>query len=62
MFMDKLLNIRESAEVLRLSPNTLRAWIFQKRVPFVRMDRRILFREKDLEEMIKKGFQNAKAI
>jgi excisionase family DNA binding protein len=58
--MDKLLNIRESAELLRLSPNTLRAWVFQKRMPFVRLGRRILFREKDLQAMVEKGAEEAK--
>jgi excisionase family DNA binding protein len=58
--MDKLLNIRESAELLRLSPNTLRAWVFQKRMPFVRLGRRILFREKDLQAMVEKGAEEVK--
>jgi excisionase family DNA binding protein len=56
--MDRLLNIRESAELLRLSPNTLRAWIFQKRMPFVRLGRRILLREKDLQTLVDEGFQD----
>lgn len=58
--MDKLLNIPEGAKLLRLSPNTLRAWIFQKRVPIVRLGRRVLFREADLEKMIQNGLQEVK--
>lgn len=58
--MDKLLNIQESAKLLRLSPNTLRSWIFQKRIRVVRLGRKVLFRESDLEKMIEKGIQEAK--
>ena len=58
--MDRLLNTQESAKLLRLSPNTLRSWIFQKRVPIVRLGREVLFREKDLEKMIEDGIQEAK--
>jgi len=58
--IENLLTIPEAAKTLRISSHTLRSWIFQKKVPVVRLGRRVLFREKDLEKMIEKGIQEAK--
>jgi excisionase family DNA binding protein len=58
--IENLLNITEASRALKISPHTLRSWIFQKKVPIVRLGRRILFREKDLEKMIEDGIQESK--
>ena len=55
--MPELMNLKEGADVLRLSIHTLRAWIYQGRIPFVRLGRRVLLRREDLETLISKGFQ-----
>jgi excisionase family DNA binding protein len=60
--IENLFTIPETSRMLKISPHTLRSWIFQKKVPVVRLGRRVLSREKDLEEMVKKGFQDAKVI
>lgn len=41
--MNRLLNVPEAASLLRLSPHTLYRWVFQGRVPVVRLGRRLLF-------------------
>ena len=58
--MAELLNLREGARELKLSIHTLRAWTYQKRIPFVRLGRRILLRREDLEELVKKNVIEAK--
>jgi excisionase family DNA binding protein len=50
-----LVNVMEAAELLRLKPSTLRAWVLQRRIPFVRLGRRVLFRRSDLETLIGKS-------
>jgi len=58
--MTELLDLREGARELKLSIHTLRAWTYQKRIPFVRLGRRILLRREDLEEFVKKNVIQAK--
>ena len=53
--MNKLLNVPEVAEILRISPHTLRTWIAKDMIPIVRIGRRILFDEVDIIEFIEKG-------
>lgn len=53
--MAELLDLREGAKELRLSIHTLRSWVSQKRIPHVRLGRRVLLRREDLEEMINKS-------
>jgi excisionase family DNA binding protein len=52
-----LLNTNEAADSLRISPATVRAWVFQKRIPCVRLGRRVLFRREDLERFVEKCVQ-----
>jgi excisionase family DNA binding protein len=48
----ELLSVKEAAEVLGLSPFTLRTWILHRRIRHVRLGRRVLFRKADLERHI----------
>ena len=58
--MVDLLTVQEGAEQLRLSIHTIRAWVFQKRIPVVRLGRRVLLRRSDLEEFVDKNVVEAK--
>ena len=50
------LDLRAAATRLGISPHTLRAWsIYQRRVPFVRLGRRLLFRVADLDAFTTAG-------
>ena len=57
--MSDLLNLAEGAKELRLSIHTLRAWVFQKRIPHVRLGRRVLLRREDLQRLIEKNVVEA---
>jgi excisionase family DNA binding protein len=50
----------EGAEHLRLSIYTIRAWVFQKRIPFVRLGRRVFLRREDLEAFVNRNVVEAK--
>src|SRR4051812_46494790 len=47
-----LLSVDESAAFLKLKSSTLRDWILHRRIPFVKMGRRVLLRRSDLEALI----------
>jgi excisionase family DNA binding protein len=59
--MIDLLSLVEGAKELNLSIHTLRAWTYQKKIPFVRLGRRILLRREDLENLVKKNLIEAKS-
>jgi excisionase family DNA binding protein len=58
--MADLLNLKEGAKELRISIHTMRAWTYQKRIPIVRLGRRILVRRQDLEVFINKNVVEAR--
>jgi excisionase family DNA binding protein len=47
-----LVNVTEAAEILRLRPSTIRAYVLRRRIPYVKLGRRVLFRRNDLESWI----------
>ncbi len=48
----KLLTVEETAEMLRLKASTVRSWILQRRIAYVKMGRRVFIREADAQAMI----------
>jgi len=48
----KLIKTDEAAKLLGIKPWTLRAWVSEKRVPYVKLGRLVRFDEKMLEEWI----------
>jgi len=48
----RLLDIKEAAEFLNVSPNTLYSWVSQRRIPFVKLGRRVEFDLEDLQDWI----------
>lgn len=53
-----LLTAQEAANELRLSIHTIRAWVQKKRIPYIRMGRKMLFKREDLEELVRKNTVN----
>ena len=47
-----LLTPVEVADLLRLRLSTIRSWILQRRVPYIKMGGRVFFRKIDLLELI----------
>jgi excisionase family DNA binding protein len=50
-----LLNVDQSAEFLNIRPSTVRAWILNRKIRFVKIGRRVQIRRSDLEAMISAG-------
>jgi len=48
----RLLDVRETARMLRLKESTVRSWILQRRIPYVKMGRRVFVRESDAQAVI----------
>jgi len=46
----RLLDVREAADLLRLAPKTLYGLVSQRRIPFRKAGRRLLFLESELLE------------
>lgn len=49
---NQLFNVQRAAERLGISVFTLRTWVSQRRIPFVKLGRRVLFNPDDLDRMI----------
>ena len=47
-----LLDISETADLLRLKESTIRSWILKRRIPFVRLGRRVFVRRVDCDRLI----------
>ena len=54
-----LLNVKEGAGELRVSVFNLRRMIWAKRLPYVRLGRRILLRRQDLENFVSQNVVEA---
>ena len=47
--MEKLLSVKEAAEVLSCSEAAIRKWLYQRRLPAVKIGRLTRIRQSDLE-------------
>jgi PTS system nitrogen regulatory IIA component len=54
----ELLTTDEAARFLRISPHTVRSWVFYKKIPIARIGRRIRFRREDLERFVNGRLEN----
>ena len=55
MTFEKLMSSREVAAVLGLKPQTLRAWTFYRKIPFVKVGGRLRFEPSVVRELIERG-------
>ena len=53
--MDKLVTVREAAELLGLKPVTIRAWIRRRKITYVRLGRAVRIPTSAIEKIIKNG-------
>jgi excisionase family DNA binding protein len=52
-----LLKTEEVARLLGVSPLTVRAWVFQRLLPCVRLGRSVRFKPQDIEKIQRKGLK-----
>jgi len=56
--MDKLLTVEEAAEALTCSVAAIRKWLYQRKVPAVKVGRLVRIRQRDLEALIASGLRS----
>jgi excisionase family DNA binding protein len=57
--VQELLRAKEAAQFLNVSENTIRMWIWQRRLPVVRLGRAVRLRRQDLEDLIEHNREEA---
>ena len=55
-----LKSVDDAARYLGLQPSTLRRWIYERRIPVVKLGRRVLVKAGVLEELIQRGERPAR--
>jgi excisionase family DNA binding protein len=53
---DQLLTVAEAAQLLALRPCTIRKWLYERRLPYVRLGRAVRLRKVDMERMVKENY------
>ena len=48
----RLLNIRQASQFLSVSVSTLYGWVWQRRIPFIKVGRSVRFDIQDLERYV----------
>lgn len=51
----RLINIHEASKFLSVSVSTLYGWVWQRRIPFVKLGRAVRFDMADLEKFIEEN-------
>lgn len=59
--VEPLLSVVQAAEVLNVSPNTLRQWLSQRRLPYIKVGRRTMLRLEDIESFIERNRKEAQS-
>lgn len=57
-----LVNVHEAARFLTVSPSTLYGWVWQRRIPFVKIGRAVRFDMADLERFIAQNRTRAREV
>jgi excisionase family DNA binding protein len=58
--LDELMDVDESAAFLHIKQPTVRAWVLQKRVPYVKLGRRVFLRRSDLVALVQRSLVPAR--
>jgi excisionase family DNA binding protein len=51
----RLLTVKESAEQLSLSPRTIWAWIYERKVDIVKLGRSVRIKQSSIDQLIEQG-------
>ena len=58
---ENLLDVEEAAKFLHVKACTMRSWILQKKITYVKLGRRVFLRRGDLDGLITRSVVPAKA-
>jgi excisionase family DNA binding protein len=61
--LQELLTVSEAGAMLRLKESTIRSWILKKKIPYVKLGRRVFVRQSDAQNTIESSviYPDAKA-
>ena len=54
LFFDNLITVQELAGAFGFAPKTIQNWIYLKKIPYVKIGGKVLFRQKSIEEWLKR--------
>lgn len=57
--MEKLLTVKQAAELLSCSEAAIRKWLYQRRLPVVKVGRLTRLRVGDLEALVTRGLRSS---
>lgn len=60
--MDTIYSIKEAAQKLRVSHLTLRGWIYDGKLTPIKLGRRVLLSERELERFVAEGYRNGQKV
>jgi excisionase family DNA binding protein len=55
MTTNDLLDVNEGAAYCHIKPSTMRSWILNKKVTYLKLGRRVFLRRSDLDAFIERG-------
>ena len=53
--MRELLTTEQAAEILKIKPGTLRSWVSQRKIPYVKLGRLVRFDKNAIENFIEQN-------
>ena len=56
-----LLTVNEAAAFLRLQQSTVRRWVLEKKMPYLKLGRRVFLRRSDLDALLASSLVPARA-
>ena len=57
----KLLNVRDASRFLAVSTSTLYGWVWERRIPYIKVGRALRFDRRDLETFIRSNRVEARS-
>lgn len=57
--MERLINCNELAEYLSVAPQTVRIWVSQKRIPFLKIGAAVRFSQDQIDEILENSKREA---
>ena len=58
--IQELINVKELAKIIKVKRGTIYLWVNQKRIPYIKLGKRVLFNPKDINRWIKENTINEK--
>ena len=52
LFFDNLINLETVSEVLGVAPKTIHNWVYLRKLPYIKVGRKVMFRPKSLENWL----------